>query len=238
MTPAPALDELIATIEDRAGAGDPLARLSAATTLAAELGVTADALVNHFVVACREAGASWSQIGAALGVSKQGAQQRFVGRAATTADVGPMERFTGRAKAAVAAAEAEARRLGHGYVGTEHLLLGLLRDPDSLAVKAIEGCGTAVEAVRSAAEAGLSPGEGSDTADIPLTPRARRALDLTLGTALRLGHNYIGTEHLLLGLAEEGEGVAGRVLQGFGLTPPALRAKIVELLSGYKPNLG
>ena len=233
MAPAPTLDELIATVADRSAGEDPLVQLSSAVELAGELGTMSDALLNHFVETARSAGASWAQIGSALGVSKQGAQQRFVGRTIQVEELPHHERMTARARTSLAAAVKEARTLGHGYVGTEHLLLGLLHEPRGLAVKAIELSGSSITAVREALVPKLAAKQETSSMEPVLTPRARRALDLTLGEALRLGHNYIGTEHILLGLLKEGEGLGGQTLTQLGISHEIAGAAIVKLLSGY-----
>jgi hypothetical protein len=237
MAPAPSLTELVATVDDRAPGDDPLVRLGAAAELAEELGGTADALLNHFVEKARAAGASWTQIGSALGVTKQGAQQRFVGRSARAElEVLPyMDRVTARARTTINAALKEARHHGHSYIGTEHLLLGLLHEPKGLAVKALESAGCTVDDVRAAMEQRMPPPSGAGSGVDPmLTPRAKRALDLTLGEAVQLGHNYIGTEHLLLGLVKEGEGLAAQTLADLGVTQGNAQREVIALLTNYR----
>jgi Clp amino terminal domain, pathogenicity island component len=238
------LQELIATVENRAVGEKALARLEAAAAMSEELGAAADALLSHFVVAAREDGASWTQIGGALGVSKQGAQQRFTGRAdvaalirrgsavaATQIEDPWLQRFTPRARRSIGAAAGEAKRLNHAEVETEHLLLGLLSEPQGVAVKVLDLCGHSAAAVRAAVEAGVQPGAEPVAGHGPFTPRARYALDLTMSEALRLGHNYIGTEHILLGLMREQKGIAAQTLRGLGLTRDQLAEKTLELLA-------
>jgi ATP-dependent Clp protease ATP-binding subunit ClpC len=129
------------------------------------------------------------------------------------------ERFTDRARQSVVFAQEEARQLGHNYMGTEHLLLGLLREQDSIASRALERLGTGLDTVRAEVESIIGRGGGSPAGHIEFTPRAKKVLELSLREALQLGHNYIGTEHILLGLVREGEGVAAQVLvaRGAGL---------------------
>jgi hypothetical protein len=237
MTPAPSLTELIQTVHDRSSDQDALTRVAAAAEVTGEIANKADLLLGHFVAAARQAGCSWSEIGAALGVSKQGAQQRFVDRDDTTSadDADLLVRYTARARTSVARAREEAHEMGHNYVGTEHLLLGILVDPDALSVKALDALGVTPNALRDAVVAASGPrSPDSVTGDgAPFTPRARRVLDLTRGESLRLGHNYIGTEHLLLALVAEGDGIASRVLRDQGVDEERARAEVVRVLSAY-----
>jgi hypothetical protein len=234
MAPANDLHELMATVDDRAPGDDPLAKLAAAVGVAQELDAVADALVGHYVETARLSGASWSRIGEAMGVTKQGAQQRFGGPTSLHADVLPhMERMTPRGRRVLAAAAEEAREAGHGYVGTEHLLLGLLHEPEAIAAKVLEQQGATAERIRAETVTRLGPRSATTSDDPPLTPRARRVLDLALGEALRLGHNYLGTEHLLLALLTEGTGIGAQVLAAVDVDHEATAARIVEMLSGF-----
>src|SRR5499427_9208761 len=123
------------------------------------------------------------------------------------------ERFTNRARRVVVLAQEEARRMQHNYIGTEHVLLGLLGEPDGLAYRALEGVGMSLEAARDEVTAIVGTGAASLSGHIPFTPRAKKTLELSLREALQLHHNYIGTEHILLGLIGEGEGVAAQVMR-------------------------
>jgi ATP-dependent Clp protease ATP-binding subunit ClpC len=131
-------------------------------------------------------------------------------------------------------AQEEARLLGHSFLGTEHLLLGLIHEGDGLAAKALEELGISLEAVRSAVEEHISPSGSAPTGSPPFTPRAKRVLELSLREALALGHNHIGTEHILLGLVREGEGVAAQVLVGLGADLPRVRQQVISMLTGYQ----
>src|SRR6476660_7785304 len=122
------------------------------------------------------------------------------------------ERFTDRSRRVVVLAQEEARMLNHNYIGTEHLLLGLIHEGEGVAAKAIEALGISLAAVRSEVNEMVGRGERASAGHIPFTPRAKKVLELSLREALQLGHNYIGTEHILLGLIREGEGVAAQVL--------------------------
>ena len=146
------------------------------------------------------------------------------------------ERFTDRARRVVVLAQDEARSLNHNYIGTEHLLLGLITEGEGVAAKALESLDINKDAVRSAVIDIIGEGEKPVEGHIPFTPRAKRVFELSLREALQLGHNYIGTEHLLLGLLKEGEGVASQVLIKLGADLSKVRQTVIELLSGYQRN--
>jgi ATP-dependent Clp protease ATP-binding subunit ClpC len=141
------------------------------------------------------------------------------------------EKFTERARRVLTAAQEEAQHLNHNYIGTEHILLGLIREEEGVAAKVLINMGVTLSKVRSAVEYIIGRGEKATTGEIGLTPRAKRVIELAIDEARRLGHNYIGTEHLLLGLLHEGEGVAAGVLESFGITLEQARAEVVRALS-------
>ena len=143
------------------------------------------------------------------------------------------ERFTDRARRVVVLAQEEARLLNHNYIGTEHILLGLIHEGEGVAAKALESLGISLEAVRSQVEELIGQGGSSPSGHIPFTPRAKKVLELSFREALQLGHNYIGTEHILLGLIREGEGVAAQVLVKLGADLSRVRQQVIQLLSGY-----
>jgi ATP-dependent Clp protease ATP-binding subunit ClpC len=143
------------------------------------------------------------------------------------------ERFTDRARRVVVLAQEEARLLNHNYIGTEHILLGLIHEGEGVAAKALESLSISLEAVRSQVEDIIGQGGSSPSGHIPFTPRAKKVLELSLREALQLGHNYIGTEHILLGLIREGEGVAAQVLVKLGADLSRVRQQVIQLLSGY-----
>jgi ATP-dependent Clp protease ATP-binding subunit ClpC len=143
------------------------------------------------------------------------------------------ERFTDRARRVVVLAQEEARMLNHNYIGTEHILLGLIHEGEGVAAKALESLGISLDAVRNQVEEIIGQGQSAPTGHIPFTPRAKKVLELSLREALQLGHNYIGTEHILLGLIREGEGVAAQVLQKLGADLNRVRQQVIQLLSGY-----
>ena len=148
------------------------------------------------------------------------------------------ERFTDRARRVVVLAQEEARLLNHSYIGTEHILLGLIHEGEGVAAKALESLGISLEAVRSQVEEIIGQGGSSPSGHIPFTPRAKKVLELSLREALQLGHNYIGTEHILLGLIREGEGVAAQVLVKLGADLSRVRQQVIQLLSGYQGPAG
>ncbi|MDP2293020.1 MAG: Clp protease N-terminal domain-containing protein [Actinomycetota bacterium] len=228
LVPAPRLDELIAAV--RTAQPDALGQLSNAVMVAQHLGETADALIGHFVDQARRSGASWTDIGASMGVSKQAAQQRFVPKVPASADEpDAFSRFTPRARNVIVAAHNAAREAHHAEVDTAHLVLGLLTEPAAIAAKVLVGEGAAMDTVAAAARASLPTGSDDSPELVPYSARARDVLALTLSEALRLGHNYVGTEHILLALLEHEHTEAG-VLRGLGVTKPAAEKAVAAAL--------
>src|SRR5215217_3442360 len=148
--------------------------------------------------------------------------------------IGMFERFTDRARRVVVLAQEEARMLSHNYIGTEHILLGLIHEGEGVAAKALESLDISLEAVRAQVEEIIGQGQQAPSGHIPFTPRAKKVLELSLREALQLGHSYIGTEHILLGLIREGEGVAAQVLQKLGADLNRVRQQVIQLLSGFQ----
>jgi ClpA/ClpB-like protein len=144
------------------------------------------------------------------------------------------ERFTDRARRVIVLAQEEARLLDHNYIGTEHILLGLIREREGVAAKALEALGISLEAVRAEVERIIGRGESTPGTQIPFTPRSKKVLELSLREARSLGHDYIGTEHVLLGLIREGEGVAAQVLVKLGADLSRVRQQVVQLLTGHE----
>ena len=143
------------------------------------------------------------------------------------------ERFTDRARRVVVLAQEEARLLNHNYIGTEHILLGLIHEGEGVAAQALTQLGVSLEAVRAQVEEIIGQGQSAPTGHIPFTPRAKKVLELSLREALELGHDYIGTEHILLGLLREGGGVAAQVLVRLGADLEGVRQVVVQMLAGY-----
>src|SRR5579863_307854 len=213
MTGQVRLDDLIEAIKKVHT--DPLEQLIDAVLAADHLGDVADHLIGHFVDQARRSGASWTEIGRSMGVTKQAAQKRFVPKDPGLDAGQEFTRFTARARNVVVAAQNEARAAGHDQIRPEHLVLGLLSEPDAIGAAAIVAQGVPLDSVREAVTAALPPPAAEVPALIPFDPQAKKALELTFREALRMGHNYIGTEHILLALLEleDGEGV----LTGLGI---------------------
>jgi ATP-dependent Clp protease ATP-binding subunit ClpA len=232
------LDTLIGYVRSLHPQGDALDNLGAAVQVGARLDEEADALIGHFVDQARRSGASWSQIGTSMGVSKQAAQKRFVPRTDAQGLVPQgqqlFSRAAPRALRVLAAAERTARAAGADAVGDGHIAAALITEPDGLAATAIHGLGVTDDQLAGAL--GLHPA----TADGDVTPAAvgdiafdetgARALEGALQAALRLGHNYIGTEHLLLGVLLA-EGPAAQVLASIGLTVPFVESAVTATLA-------
>ena len=144
------------------------------------------------------------------------------------------ERFTDRARRVVVLAQEEAKMLNHNYIGTEHILLGLIHEGEGVAAKALESLGISLDAVREQVQDIIGQGQQQPTGHIPFTPRAKKVLELSLREALQLGHSYIGTEHILLGLIREGEGVAAQVLVKLGADLNRVLHQVFQLLSCYQ----
>lgn len=227
------LDDLIETIKQ--GHSGALDQLSDAVLVANHLGELADHLIGHFVDQARRSGASWTEIGRSMGVTKQAAQKRFVAKGAgDSGDLDPSQgfsRFTPRARNVVVLAQDEARAAGNDRIGADHLLLGLLGEPAAIAAQAIVAQGVPLDRVRSTATAVLPPPAETVPDLIPYDPQAQKALELTFREALRLGHNYIGTEHILLALLELGDGTG--VLAGLGVDKAAAEATIAAALAAH-----
>src|SRR6476620_9135580 len=149
------------------------------------------------------------------------------------------DKFTERARKVLQLAQEEAQRFNHNYIGTEHLLLGLVREGEGVAAKVLANLGVELNKVRSAVEFIIGRGDRTVTGDIGLTPRAKKVIELSVDEARRLNHHYIGTEHLLLGLVREGEGIAAGVLESLGVSLEKVRAQVIEVLkssSGYSSS--
>ncbi|MEU7054871.1 Clp protease N-terminal domain-containing protein [Streptomyces sp. NPDC046197] len=222
------LDDLIAAIKKFHA--EPLDQLQDAVIAGEHLGEVADHLIGHFVDQARRSGASWTEIGQSMGVTRQAAQKRFVPKESVDLDPGQgFSRYTPRARKTVMVAHDRAKSTGGTEVLPEHLALGLLSEPEGLAAKAITEQGVTLDAVRTAAAAALPQASGEVPELVPYGPAARKVLELTFREALRLGHNYIGTEHVLLALLEHenGEGV----LSGLGITKPRAEAFVAQVLA-------
>jgi hypothetical protein len=238
------LDDLITEVEAESPSGDPLDRLAAATLRHEELAHQADELLDHFVGKARDAGCSWTQIGDTLGVTKQAAQQRhhpeksgvmawLKGKAKSKL----FTRFTPRARTAVEKAVEEAKGLQHDHVGTEHLLLGMLRDPESIASKVLARWKIDHDAVHAEVLQRIGTGPEKVTGHVPFSARSKKTLELALREALALGHNYIGTEHILLALMRA-EGLGAEIAYDRGARYDDIRDDVIRLLTGLMTDQG
>ncbi|MBD0736985.1 Clp protease N-terminal domain-containing protein [Streptomyces sp. CBMA29] len=221
------LDDLIDYVKEQHPGSEPLEDLQHAVVVATHVGEVADHLIGHFVDQARRAGASWTDIGQHMGVSKQAAQKRFVPKVPEDLEYLSVEagfnRFTARARKTIAAGQEEARGARHSAVAPEHLVLGLLDEPHGLAALCLGALGVSAEAVRAAVS---TPGaeEQPLKGNLPVSPAAKKTLHLVLREALRLGHNYIGTEHILLGVLSDDQEPSARALADLGVTHEAAEA--------------
>ena len=218
------LDDLIATIKQKHSTA--LDQLTDAVLTADHLGDVADHLIGHFVDQARRSGASWTEIGRSMGVSKQAAQKRFVAKPdAPDLDASQgFSRFTDRARAVVVTAQEAARARSNDQITVGHLVLGLVADPTALGARTIEAQGVSLDAVRRTATATLPAAAASVPALIPFDAHAKKALELTFREALRMNHNRVGTEHILLALLELEDGTG--VLAGLGVDKAAAEAAL------------
>ncbi len=240
------LDDLITHVIDLHPDGDPLDHLSDAVETSSHLGEVADHLIGHFVDQARRSGASWTEIGTSMGVSKQAVQKRFVPKDSDELDTllveqryqdlpkgGRLQRFTQRARNVIVQSRLEAERLGSDRVTNEHLVLGLLSEPDGLAARAIVELGRPADQVRAAAlaVAGVHKAKGRAPLRGRFDRSTKKTLELALREALHLGHNYIGTEHMLLGLLRQEDDLAAELLSGMGVTRERTREWMLKELA-------
>ena len=220
------LKSLIDILDDDLVEADPLTKVSEARQRARGLAELGDQLVDHYITAARADGSSWAQIGDAMGVSKQAAQQRKVSV--------QFNRYTPRARHVIVVAQEQARDWGSGVIDTEHLLLGVLAEVDGVGAKMLAILGGSIEAVSSAVTSSLTRGDQEPRGHIPFTDDAKAAITETTAAALDLGHNYIGTEHLVLGLLRAPQSKAATILNGLGITLDRAKDSIEAALAGYQ----
>ena len=228
------LEQLIDVIESD-DTTDPLDRVAAAASLKDEIETLGDELLDHFVKQARDQGCSWNQIGEALGVTRQAAQQRhgggLLGRLVEGLRAGKFQRFTPRARAAVIAAQTVARERGHDLIGTEHVLLALYEAGEgNLGRAALDRVGVDPAALSSFVDEAHPPTDATLRGHIRFGRDAKTALERTLAAAVDLGHNYIGCEHLVLGVAAVEEGIGARALAAQDVTTAALRPVVVAVV--------
>jgi hypothetical protein len=217
---------MIDTVRADAASDDDLDQLATAARTVSDMEEAGDATLGHFVDQCRRRGRSLTDISKALGVTKQAAHKRFTGPP-------NMERFTTRAVTLLERSTAEARRLGHNYVGTEHILLGMLTDAESLATRVLAEAKVTHAQVEAEILKVTAAGSPESVTGSPFTPRAAAVVQKALSEALQLGHNYIGTEHVLLALFADPESLAYRVLTELGATYDDCRQRVISWLSGF-----
>jgi hypothetical protein len=230
------LDDLIDFVKSRHPGSDPLQDLEHAVEVAARLGDVADHLIGHFVDQARRAGASWTDIGQHMGVSKQAAQKRFVPRVPEDidlSDTAAFGRFTVRARKVVEAAQEEARTALHGAIEPEHLVLGLLH-AGGIAAQIFTEAGAGPDAIRAAV---ATPGGQKRPlkGHLPVGPATKKTLQLAVREALRLGHDYIGTEHILLGLLSDDQDPTAAALAGLGITHRRTEESVTAMLARLSP---
>lgn len=241
MNGMPDLEALIGSIRVSAATDEPLAVLAAAARARDELESVTEAVLDHFVTEARQAGCSWSQIGGVLGVSKQAAQQRhtpadsYIRRVLSQLPTrrgepgrpGLFTRFSPGARRAIVLARDSAQKLRHGAIGTEHLLVGLLAEEYEGTASGVLGeFGVTEGAIELAVAERMGVGKREVSAHLPFAPRSKKVLELTLREAVRLGHDRIGTGHVLLGLLREGNGLAVELLSARGVDLDAVRRAV------------
>ncbi len=227
--PPVSLEDLIGAVEREAADDAPLTRLRTAASMTQLVNDVTDAGLGYFVDQARRAGHSWSEIGEALGVSKQAAQQRQRTRTVTLTMPLTFERFTERARNVLASSKSIAQELGHDYVGTEHLLLAQYAESEGLGAQILVESGLRARAVRKAVLEAVGKGSGAPEGRLVFTPTAVESLTAAMTVALERKHNYIGTEHLLLGVSRT-EGLAARILLQAGLDEGSLSQKLESKL--------
>ncbi|WP_049714273.1 Clp protease N-terminal domain-containing protein [Streptomyces caatingaensis] len=213
------LADLITRLDEELPEADELARVSEARLRAQTLSDLGDQLIDHYVSKAKRTGASWTEIGDALGVSKQAAQQRRAPAA--------FDRFTQLNRHGIVLAQEAARTHKHDFIGTEHLLLGLLGEPRGLAYEVLVAKAGSERRVRDAVEERLPPaGEKAPRGHIPFRPESKEAIEQASRAAADLGHDWVGTEHTLLGLIRTGDSPAARILRDLGFSPDELRETV------------
>ncbi|WP_063732629.1 Clp protease N-terminal domain-containing protein [Streptomyces sp. RTd22] len=233
MTHSVRLDDLIEAIKKTHT--DALEQLTDAVIAADHLGDVADHLIGHFVDQARRSGASWTDIGKSMGVTRQAAQKRFVPKGSAARDLDPSQgfgRYTPRARNVVVSSQNEARAANNAEIRTEHLVLGLLAEPEGVGAKAIIAQDVLLDTVRQAATAALPPAVDSMPALVPFDAAAKKVLELTFREALRLDHNYVGTEHILLALLEHEDGSG--LFADLGIAKAGVEASVVRMLEQIK----
>jgi Clp amino terminal domain, pathogenicity island component len=233
MSPTPEIQDLIQSVRAEAAEGDLLAQLAKASEYAGNLNQLGDRLLDHFVQECRAAGISWAELSTALGVSKQAAHKRFTGAGTPPGSAPMFQRFTDRARLVVLEAQEQARSLGHPGIEPEHLLLALFKPEKSIGAHALARLNVTYDQVLEQVLARTPRTDDARVGHIPFGESAKVLLKATLDEALGLGHNYVGTEHLLLAVHHEESEAAARILTGLGADDAAVRAAVTAQLEEY-----
>jgi hypothetical protein len=227
------LEELKREADAGALSDDPIDRLRSAVNVARRAAALSDELIDQYVDDARAAGCSWAQVGEALGVSRQAAQQRQKGLVVRVgkriAKTGLFTRFTTGSRGSVVEAQQIARDRHHDHVGPEHVLLAIIARPDSHAVRALEHIGVRRDVIEATLEPRMPPGTAVVSGHMPFDRESKKALEGALRAAMSLGHHHIGTEHLLVAVADAG--LAGEVLGDLGVTPERAREAVVAVLA-------
>jgi Clp amino terminal domain, pathogenicity island component len=236
------LNSLILQVIERQGDCDVLDRLEAACSTARDLGDVADRLVTYFVNEARDGGLSWTLIGERMGITKQAARKRYVPRDIPDEPSVLRERiygrYTDRAKHVIVLAQSQAKAHHHHYIGTEHILLGICHEPEGVAARVIESCGVGLETLAVEMTLRLLPPSGEVPDRPPFTAKAKKVLELTARKARQLGHEWIGTEHLLLGLIIERTGLAADVLMDSGITRERAERETLRIMAESRQGGG
>ncbi|SRR5712691_10945779 len=236
MEQEPTFADLLRIVESRRRAG-PLDDLAAAVEVAESVRERADQLVDHFVQAARQGGSSWTEIGRALGVTKQAAQQRFIAASSPVEQGYPREADAPTQKAFAGAAD-EARALGHHYIAPEHLLLGLLTQPEEMAARALQALGVTAEAVRARVITSIPPSAPRPSGSLGVAPQTKRLLELARTLASRLGHRCARTEHVLLAAVSPAlQSSAAAVLADCGADGSRVCEQLASMLEIEAPEL-
>jgi Clp amino terminal domain, pathogenicity island component len=222
------MEQLVDLVEGNAQEGTRLDDLTEAVRVADGLNVIADQLIAYYVDLARDSGASWAEIGNALGVSKQAVQKRFVARRVSRESKGLFTRFDDDARSVAVAAMEQARGAGHDRVQTGHIVLALIEDPQTLTAKTIESLGVSLERVRGSMHAILGPSEGPVPDHLPFTADSKRVLEMSLREAIRSGSRVIGPEHLLLGVLRDQKSPTAMCLAGLGVDRKRIEMAIAD----------
>jgi hypothetical protein len=234
------LNSLILRVTEERADKDPLDRLEVACSTARELDEVADQLITYFVNEARDAGLSWTQIGERMGVTKQAARKRFVPRDIPDEPSVLRERiygrYTGPARHVIVLAQSQAKAHHHHYIGPEHILLGICREPEGVGARIIEVCGADPDSLAADLARRLLPPSGEVPARPPFTVGAKKVIELTARKARELGHDQIGTGHLLLGLLIEGGGPVAEVLAEAGITGLRAERELLRMTAAGDPD--